>query len=261
MHQGAVGLQDRCHGGELAVQRKPGDAHRPSLSTRTDKGSATAELVLLTPLLMLVALFAVATGRLVAARLEVNDAAHQAARAASIARTPSAADAAARSAVESALGANRLLARAGTSAWGAVPSNHESRTGQLIDWSVFPGEAEAVGIVLAAADDLGMGLGIDAAQLIGQASDLVAGIGVVGRDGPFELEPRIVVSQAGRTAWMPADSMASVPASATTVSSRSAPYEAVHGPKSADQEMGRFATWPMCSASSVIEVTLSAGAG
>ncbi|MFF3669862.1 TadE/TadG family type IV pilus assembly protein [Microtetraspora malaysiensis] len=72
-----------------------------------EKGSATAELVLLTPLLMLVALFAVATGRLVAARLEVNDAAHQAARAASIARTASAADAAARSAVESALGSNR----------------------------------------------------------------------------------------------------------------------------------------------------------
>ncbi|MEV0971868.1 TadE/TadG family type IV pilus assembly protein [Microtetraspora glauca] len=72
-----------------------------------EKGSATAELVLLTPLLMLVALFAVAAGRLVAARLEVNDAAHQAARAASMARTPSAADTAARSAVESALGATR----------------------------------------------------------------------------------------------------------------------------------------------------------
>lgn len=52
-----------------------------------DRGSAAVELVLVTPLLVLVLLFVVALGRLSDARLLVADAAHQAARAASLART------------------------------------------------------------------------------------------------------------------------------------------------------------------------------
>ena len=55
---------------------------------RDETGSVAAELVLLTPLLILLLLFVVALGRLSGARLEVDGAAAQAARAASIARDP-----------------------------------------------------------------------------------------------------------------------------------------------------------------------------
>jgi Flp pilus assembly protein TadG len=67
--------------------------HPPSRSLRhvtsgRDSGSAAAELVLITPLLVLMMLFIVAAGRLVNARLQVDSAARQAARAASIAPGP-----------------------------------------------------------------------------------------------------------------------------------------------------------------------------
>lgn len=61
------------------------------MTRRNETGSATAELVILTPLLILLLLLVVAFGRLAGARLDVNGAAAQAARAASIARSPSAA--------------------------------------------------------------------------------------------------------------------------------------------------------------------------
>lgn len=52
-----------------------------------EQGSAAVELVLVTPLLVLLLLVVVGLGRLTDARLIVADAAHQAARAASLART------------------------------------------------------------------------------------------------------------------------------------------------------------------------------
>jgi Flp pilus assembly protein TadG len=52
-----------------------------------ERGSASTELVLVTPLLILLALVVVAFGRLAGARLDADEAAHQAARAASLART------------------------------------------------------------------------------------------------------------------------------------------------------------------------------
>ncbi|WP_079124561.1 TadE/TadG family type IV pilus assembly protein [Streptomyces sp. NBRC 110611] len=61
------------------------------------------ELVLVTPLLMVVLLVVVALGRLADARLVVTDAAHQAARAASLARTEHAARAQAARAAATAL--------------------------------------------------------------------------------------------------------------------------------------------------------------
>ncbi|USX56428.1 TadE/TadG family type IV pilus assembly protein [Lentzea sp. HUAS12] len=55
---------------------------------RDDRGSATSEVVLLTPLLIMLLVFvAVSVHRGVDARLRLNDAAHQAARAASLERT------------------------------------------------------------------------------------------------------------------------------------------------------------------------------
>ncbi|MFM9446951.1 TadE/TadG family type IV pilus assembly protein [Streptomyces acidiscabies] len=73
----------------------------------TDEGSAAVELVLVTPLLVMVLLTVVALGRLADARLVVVDAAHQAARAASLARTEERARADAQSAAEAALRAAR----------------------------------------------------------------------------------------------------------------------------------------------------------
>lgn len=55
---------------------------------RGERGSVALELTLLTPLLLLLMLFAVGAGRLADARLHVGDAAAQAARAASTAATP-----------------------------------------------------------------------------------------------------------------------------------------------------------------------------
>jgi Flp pilus assembly protein TadG len=68
-----------------------------------ERGSAAAELVLVTPFLFLLLLFAVAAGRLVQGKLDVDSAAQQAARAASEARTPQAASAQAQQVAQAAL--------------------------------------------------------------------------------------------------------------------------------------------------------------
>jgi Flp pilus assembly protein TadG len=73
---------------------------------RDESGSVTAELVLLTPLLILLLLFVVALGRLAGARLDVDGAAAQAARAASIARDPATATAMAQQTATAALGSD-----------------------------------------------------------------------------------------------------------------------------------------------------------
>lgn len=59
-----------------------------------ERGSASVELVLLTPLLLVMLVFVVFLGRLGQARNDVDRAARDAARAASLARSPSDADAA-----------------------------------------------------------------------------------------------------------------------------------------------------------------------
>ncbi|MGH2466122.1 MAG: TadE/TadG family type IV pilus assembly protein [Candidatus Limnocylindrales bacterium] len=73
---------------------------------RDESGSVTAELVLLTPLLVLMLLFVVALGRLAGVRLDVDGAAAQAARAASIARDPTTATAMAQQTATAALGSD-----------------------------------------------------------------------------------------------------------------------------------------------------------
>jgi Flp pilus assembly protein TadG len=75
---------------------------------RGEEGSVTAELVILTPLLILFLLFAVALGRLAGARIEVDGAAAQAARAASIAFSPTQATAAANQTASSALSSQHV---------------------------------------------------------------------------------------------------------------------------------------------------------
>jgi Flp pilus assembly protein TadG len=83
--------------------------HRRTRRLRAEEsGSVATELVLLTPLLILMLLFVVALGRLAGARLDVNGAAAQAARAASIARDPSTATAMAQQTATSALGSDHV---------------------------------------------------------------------------------------------------------------------------------------------------------
>lgn len=67
------------------------DAARRRIRTlhRDERGSAAAELTLLTPLLIVLLLFVVFCGRLADTKLRINDVAHQAARAATLARSPS----------------------------------------------------------------------------------------------------------------------------------------------------------------------------
>jgi Flp pilus assembly protein TadG len=77
-----------------------------------ERGGATVELALVTPLLLALALFAVLAGRLAQARAEVDGAARDAARAASIARDPASARAAARASAGATLDGRRLTCRA-----------------------------------------------------------------------------------------------------------------------------------------------------
>lgn len=70
---------------------------------RDKRGSAATELTLLVPALILLMLFVVFCGRLADARLRVDDAAHQAVRAATLARSGSQATTDARSTAEAAL--------------------------------------------------------------------------------------------------------------------------------------------------------------
>lgn len=70
---------------------------------RDERGSAAAELALLTPLLIVLLLFVVFCGRAADTKLRINDVAHQAARAATLARTPSQATANAHTAASLAL--------------------------------------------------------------------------------------------------------------------------------------------------------------
>jgi Flp pilus assembly protein TadG len=75
---------------------------------RDERGSATVELVILTPLLILLLLFVVAIGRLAGARINVDGVAAQAARAASIARDPQAATSSAQQTAASALSSQHI---------------------------------------------------------------------------------------------------------------------------------------------------------
>lgn len=98
---------------------------------RDDRGSATSEVVLLTPLLIMLLVFiAVLVHRSVDARLRINDAAHQAARAASLERT------AARASEQARATATTTLASAGVTC--------RSVTVNIVSGSLRPGGAVTV---------------------------------------------------------------------------------------------------------------------
>jgi Flp pilus assembly protein TadG len=99
---------------------------------RDERGSATTELVLVTPVLILLLLFVTLAGRLALTRGDVEGAARDAARAASVERNPTAAGAAARDA------ASANLERAGTSCGDlvVVPDTSDFRSGGSVSVTV-----------------------------------------------------------------------------------------------------------------------------
>jgi len=84
---------------------------RPTRSRSASRGSATVELVLAAPILILLLWFLVYCGRMSDSRLRIEDAAHQAARAASLDRDPAAARTDARSTAANALAAGGITCR------------------------------------------------------------------------------------------------------------------------------------------------------
>ena len=72
----------------VPFEEPPVPKHRPASPSPRDCGSASVELVLIAPAMVLLLLCAVALGRLVSASLDVDSAAQQAARAASLLRLP-----------------------------------------------------------------------------------------------------------------------------------------------------------------------------
>lgn len=78
---------------------------------RDERGSAAAELALCAPVLILLLLFVALCGRLATTQVRINDAAHQAVRAATLARTPTQATAAARETAVAALAAAGVTCR------------------------------------------------------------------------------------------------------------------------------------------------------
>ena len=87
---------------------RPVTKRRVTQLAHDEHGSATAELVILTPLLILLLLFVVALGRLAGAHIDVDGAAAQAARAASIARNPAVAAVSAQQTASSALSSQHI---------------------------------------------------------------------------------------------------------------------------------------------------------
>ena len=81
------------------------------MKERGARGSAAVELVIITPLLILLLLLVVGSGRLVSAGMDVNGAAQDAARAASLASDPSTATADAQAAVDATLGNHGVTCR------------------------------------------------------------------------------------------------------------------------------------------------------
>ncbi len=78
---------------------------------RTERGGATVEVVLITPLLVVLLLFVVQLGRFAVARTDLDGASRDAARAASLAGTLPAAQSAARDAAEAALATRDVTCR------------------------------------------------------------------------------------------------------------------------------------------------------
>lgn len=99
----------------IRTRRRPEDrpdgAVGPVASGSKERGGAAVEVVLVTPLLLILLLFMVQLGRFAVARTDLDGAARDAARAASLERSQSGADASARNAAETALASREVTCR------------------------------------------------------------------------------------------------------------------------------------------------------
>ena len=91
--------------------RMAGLGGRRKAAAPADRGSASVEIVLATPVLVILMLLAVAGGRLASARGEVDTAARDSARAASLARSSAAAERDGRAAAEATLADRHVTCR------------------------------------------------------------------------------------------------------------------------------------------------------
>jgi len=87
----------------LGTAARAARARLARLCSESERGSVAVELTLIAPIFVLLMLLIVALGRASDASIQVQDAAHAAARAATLASYPGAADSAARQAAEGAL--------------------------------------------------------------------------------------------------------------------------------------------------------------
>lgn len=113
---------------------------------RDEHGSTAAELTLLTPLLLLLLLFVVLCGRLADTKLRINDVAHQAARAATLARTPSQATANAQSTASAALASAGITCQSVTVSTDTQGLKPGSTVTVTVSCSVGLGELTLLGV-------------------------------------------------------------------------------------------------------------------
>jgi Flp pilus assembly protein TadG len=96
---------------QLGGTAYPPHQYRAEVPDKGEEGSASLELAILTPVLLLIVLLTVAGGRFASARSQVREAARDAARAASLQRTPAAATTAAHTAAQAAFDRADLTCR------------------------------------------------------------------------------------------------------------------------------------------------------
>jgi Flp pilus assembly protein TadG len=111
-----------------------------------EAGSATVELVLLTPLLVAVLMFVVVLGRVGSARAEVDAAARDAARAASIARSPTSAVGAGESAARAALHVGGVTCRQLTVTVGTGEFRSDGTVSAQVSCTVELADLRALGL-------------------------------------------------------------------------------------------------------------------
>jgi Flp pilus assembly protein TadG len=113
---------------------------------RKETGSAAVELVLVTPVLIVLLLFVVFVGRLASARADVDAAARDGARAASLARSPAAAARDGREAVEATLAGERVTCRTLSVSIEAASFRPGGSVGATVTCAVDLGDLTSLGV-------------------------------------------------------------------------------------------------------------------
>ena len=113
---------------------------------RRETGSAAVELVLLTPVLIVLMLFVVFLGRFASARADVDAAARDGARAASLARSPGTAARDGREAVEATLAGEGVTCRTLSVSIETASFRPGGSVGATVSCAVDPGDLTSLGL-------------------------------------------------------------------------------------------------------------------